>query len=107
MEEASAFKTWFQPGPRPARDAVNRGGGGVYQSRDHSTLSLIKPKALNPNPFVQTLHRILAGFWSHWGGGGQQWWQDALSIDRCPSISRCTYKSTILNLGTLPLPNLT
>ena len=26
MEEASAFKTWFQPGPRPARDAFNHGG---------------------------------------------------------------------------------
>ena len=26
MEEANAFKTWFQPGPRPVQDAFNRGG---------------------------------------------------------------------------------
>ena len=26
MEEASAFETWFQPGPRPARDAFDHGG---------------------------------------------------------------------------------
>ena len=26
MEEASAIKTWFHPGPRPARDAFNHGG---------------------------------------------------------------------------------
>ena len=25
VEEASAFKTCFQPGPRPARDAINHG----------------------------------------------------------------------------------
>ena len=26
MEGASAFQTWFQPGPRPAWDAFNHGG---------------------------------------------------------------------------------
>ena len=26
MEEASAFKTWFQPGPRPTRDAFFSSG---------------------------------------------------------------------------------
>ena len=28
VEEASALKKCFQPGPRPARDAFDRGGGG-------------------------------------------------------------------------------
>ena len=49
MEEASAFKTWFQPGPRPALDALNH--AGVYESR----VDMIG----DTSGSIQSLHRYL------------------------------------------------
>ena len=50
MEEASALKTWFQPGPRPARDAFNhRGFINQELTLNPKTLNLQTRKALNPS----------------------------------------------------------
>ena len=48
MEEARVFETWFQPGPRPARDAFNHGVYSVIHQelalgpRSNSRLSFAK-----------------------------------------------------------------
>ena len=46
-EAASACKTWFQPGPRPVRDAFNH--AGVYSSRVDT-----KPQCFNEGATTAT-----------------------------------------------------